>query len=139
MKRWGRETSRNVARQGERHPYCIVQQGKVTGLCGMTDRQRLDLLKEVAATRLCDERHDESLKIMDVTDERRINFSILKIQEVIRFIETRLAELEIAKEELKLFRELDKEKKDLQHTIFVLDLEHSMNISVSRTSNSTTS
>lgn len=100
------------------NPYYIVQQGKVAALCGMTDRQRLDLLKEVAGTRVYDERREESLKIMDETDERRE-----KITEVVTFIESRLAELESEKEELKAFQRLDKERKALQYTIHVLELE----------------
>lgn len=100
------------------NPYYIVQQGKVAALCGMTDRQRLDLLKEVAGTRVYDERREESLKIMDETDQRRE-----KITEVVNFIESRLAELESEKEELKAFQRLDKERKALQYTIHVLELE----------------
>lgn len=101
------------------NPYYIVQQGKVAALCGMTDRQRLDLLKEVAGTRVYDERREESLKIMEETDQKRE-----KISEVVNFIESRLAELESEKEELKAFQELDKERKGLQYTIHVLELEH---------------
>lgn len=100
------------------NPYYIVQQGKVAALCGMTDRQRLDLLKEVAGTRVYDERREESLKIMEETDQRRE-----KITEVVNFIESRLAELESEKEELKAFQQLDKERKALQYTIHILELE----------------
>lgn len=100
------------------NPYYIVQQGKVAALCGMSDRQRLDLLKEVAGTRVYDERREESLKIMDETDQRRE-----KITEVVNFIESRLAELESEKEELKAFQRLDKERKALQYTMHVLELE----------------
>lgn len=100
------------------NPYYIVQQGKVAALCGMTDRQRLDLLKEVAGTRVYDERREESLKIMDETDQRRE-----KITEVVNFIESRLAELESEKEELKAFQKYDKERKALQYTIHILELE----------------
>lgn len=100
------------------NPYYIVQQGKVAALCGMTDRQRLELLKEVAGTRVYDERREESLKIMEETDQRR-----QKITEVVNFIESRLAELESEKEELKAFQYLDKERKALQYTLHVLELE----------------
>jgi structural maintenance of chromosome 3 (chondroitin sulfate proteoglycan 6) len=46
------------------NPYYIVQQGKVNALTMMKDSERLELLKEVAGTRVYDERRDESLKIM---------------------------------------------------------------------------
>lgn len=46
------------------NPYYIVEQGKVSHLTTMRDSERLDLLKEVAGTRVYDERKAESLKIM---------------------------------------------------------------------------
>lgn len=49
------------------NPYYIVQQGKVNALTMMKDSERLELLKEVAGTRVYDERRDESLKIMKET------------------------------------------------------------------------
>lgn len=104
------------------NPYYIVQQGKVAALCGMSDRQRLDLLKEVAGTRVYDEHRKESLKTMEETDQRRE-----KISEVVSFIESRLAELESEKEELKAFQRLDKERKAVQYTIHVLELEQAKN------------
>lgn len=71
------------------NPYYIVQQGKVAALCDMTNKQRLDLLKEVAGTRVYDERREESLKIMEETDSRRA-----KIAESLANMEGRLAEFE---------------------------------------------
>lgn len=100
------------------NPYYIVQQGKVAALCAMTDKQRLDLLQEVAGTRVYDERRDESLKIMEDTDGKRE-----KISEVISYIESRLGELESEKEELRAFQRLDKERKALEYTIHVRELE----------------
>lgn len=100
------------------NPYYIVQQGKVAALCGMTDRQRLALLKEVAGTRVYDERREESLKIMDETDAKRT-----KIAEVVQYIESRLEELETEKKELQEFQKLDKDRRALEYTIHVKDLE----------------
>ncbi len=100
------------------NPYYIVQQGKVAALCGMTDKNRLELLKEVAGTRVYDERREESLKIMEETDAKRE-----KIAEVVNYIESRLAELETEKEELKAFQKLDKDRRALEYTIHVKDLE----------------
>eukprot|EP00171_Calliarthron_tuberculosum_P001146 IDg1146t1 len=100
------------------NPYYIVQQGKVASLCAMTDRHRLELLQEVAGTRVYDERRLESLKIMEETDAKRE-----KIAEVVAYIESRLAELETEKEELKAFQRLDKNRRALEYTIHVKDLE----------------
>lgn len=100
------------------NPYYIVQQGKVAALCAMTDKQRLDLLKEVAGTRVYDERRAESVKIMAETDGKRE-----KIAEVLSYIETRLGELESEKEELKAFQRLDKDRRALEYTIHVKEVD----------------
>ena len=42
------------------NPYYIVQQGKVNSLCLMKDEERLNLLKEVAGTRVYEERREEA-------------------------------------------------------------------------------
>ncbi|CAN8065128.1 unnamed protein product [Agarophyton chilense] len=100
------------------NPYYIVQQGKVAALCAMTDQQRLELLQEVAGTRVYDDRRKESLKLMEDADAKRD-----RIVEVIDSIESRLSELESEKDELKAFQRLDKERKALQYTIHVRELE----------------
>jgi structural maintenance of chromosome 3 (chondroitin sulfate proteoglycan 6) len=100
------------------NPYYIVQQGKVAALCAMSDRNRLDLLKEVAGTRVYDDRREESLRIMDETDAKRD-----KISEVVDYIEARLAELDSEKDELKAFQTLDRDRRALEYTIFVKELD----------------
>ena len=49
------------------NPYYIVPQGRVTSLCNAKDSERLHLLKEVAGTRVYEQRRVESLKIMEET------------------------------------------------------------------------
>lgn len=100
------------------NPYYIVQQGKVAALCAMSDRNRLDLLKEVAGTRVYDERRDESMRIMDETDAKRE-----KISDVLQYIESRLEELDSEKEELKQFQDLDRDRRALEYTIYVKELD----------------
>lgn len=100
------------------NPYYIVQQGKVAALCAMTDKQRLDLLQEVAGTRIYNSRRAESLKSMDESDAHRN-----KISEVIAYIDSRLGELESEKDELRAFQSLDKERKALKYTIHVREVE----------------
>ncbi len=49
------------------NPYYIVPQGRVTSICNAKDQDRLQLLKEVAGTRVYEQRRQESLKIMNET------------------------------------------------------------------------
>jgi structural maintenance of chromosome 3 (chondroitin sulfate proteoglycan 6) len=95
------------------NPYYIVQQGKVANLCVMKDRDRLNLLKEIAGTSIYEERRAESVKIMIDTVGKQE-----RIEEVLTFIEERLSELEKEKEELTEFDQLDKKRRALQSTIY---------------------
>lgn len=49
------------------NPYYIVPQGRITALTNARDVDRLQLLKEVAGTRVYEEHREESLKIMRET------------------------------------------------------------------------
>ncbi|TMW60418.1 hypothetical protein Poli38472_000460 [Pythium oligandrum] len=101
------------------NPYYIVQQGKVNALALMKEKERLELLKEVAGTKVYEERRQESLKIMQETQSRRE-----KIQEVITYIEERLMELEEEKEELKEYQQLDREQRALEYTMHEKELQN---------------
>jgi structural maintenance of chromosome 3 (chondroitin sulfate proteoglycan 6) len=100
------------------NPYYIVQQGKVNALALMKEKERLELLKEVAGTKVYEDRRLESLKIMQETQSRRE-----KIQEVITYIEERLAELDDEKEELKEYQQLDREQRALEYTMHEKELQ----------------
>ncbi|RUS33289.1 hypothetical protein BC938DRAFT_472207 [Jimgerdemannia flammicorona] len=95
------------------NPYYIVPQGRITSLTNAKDNERLQLLKEVAGTRVYEQRRQESLKIMEETDSKRH-----KIEELLAYIEERLAELEEEKEELRNYQELDRERRSLEYTIY---------------------
>eukprot|EP00004_Rigifila_ramosa_P023938 TRINITY_DN6817_c0_g1_i1.p1 TRINITY_DN6817_c0_g1~~TRINITY_DN6817_c0_g1_i1.p1 ORF type:complete len:1266 (-),score=403.87 TRINITY_DN6817_c0_g1_i1:64-3414(-) len=84
----------------------------------MKDSERLELLKEVAGTRVYDERRAESLAIMAETEGK-----LEKIQEVLSLIETRLSELKSEKEELSEFEQLDREKRTLEYALYSQDLK----------------
>ncbi|TDH65313.1 hypothetical protein CCR75_006540 [Bremia lactucae] len=99
------------------NPYYIVQQGKVNALAVMRERERLDLLKEVAGTKVYEDQRVKSLKILQETQSQRD-----KIQEVVRYIEERLAELEEEKEELKDYQQLDREQRALEYTMHEMEL-----------------
>jgi len=95
------------------NPYYIVPQGRVTALTNMKDKERLDLLKEVAGTQIYETRRSESLKMMNETDNKRA-----KIDEVLDYIKERLAELEEEKEELRGYQEKDKERRCLEYAFY---------------------
>ena len=95
------------------NPYYIVQQGKIQDLTKMNNAGRLNLLKEVAGTKVYDERRDESTKIMADTEARKA-----QIEESIATIETRLKELDDEKEELAKFQELDRDRRCVEYAIY---------------------
>lgn len=94
------------------NPYYIVPQGRVTALTNMKDTERLSLLKEVAGTQVYEARRTESLKLMNETDAKRG-----KIDELLNYINERLAELEEEKEELRDYEDKNKERRCLQYTL----------------------
>jgi len=94
------------------NPYYIVKQGKINQLAVMKDQQRLNLLREVAGTRVYDERKAESHNILVETESKRN-----KINEFLDYIDERLETLETEKEELKNYQKLDKERRSVEYTI----------------------
>jgi predicted nucleic acid-binding Zn-ribbon protein len=77
----------------------------------------LELLREVAGTRVYDDRREESLRILQETGTKRE-----KIDEVLVFLDERLAELEKEKEELKGYQEHDRNRRVLEYTIYSKEL-----------------
>ena len=100
------------------NPYYIVPQGRITALTNAKDHERLTLLKEVAGTKVYEQRRTESLKIMAETDAKRA-----KINELLEYIESRLSSLEEEKEELKEYQEKDKERRCLEYALYQRELE----------------
>jgi structural maintenance of chromosome 3 (chondroitin sulfate proteoglycan 6) len=88
------------------NPYYIVPQGRITALTNARDEERLELLKEVAGTRVYEDHRQESLKILEETALKQE-----KIRELLGFIDERLGELAEEKEELLRFQELDRKKR----------------------------
>ncbi|KAF9220475.1 RecF/RecN/SMC protein [Gyrodon lividus] len=100
------------------NPYYIVPQGRITALTNAKDHERLALLKEVAGTKVYEQRRTESLRIMAETDAKRG-----KINELLEYIESRLTELEEEKEELREFQDKDKERRCLEYALYQRELE----------------
>ncbi len=88
------------------NPYYIVPQGRITALTNARDEERLELLKEVAGTRVYEDHRQESLKILEETALKQE-----KIRELLSFIDERLVELAEEKEELLRFQEFDRKKR----------------------------
>lgn len=91
---------------------------QITALTNAKDHERLALLKEVAGTKVYEQRRTESLRIMAETDAKRT-----KINELLEYIESRLTELEEEKEELREFQEKDKERRCLEYALYQRELE----------------
>ncbi|PVF93473.1 putative SMC3 [Serendipita vermifera] len=100
------------------NPYYIVPQGRITSLTNAKDHERLVLLKEVAGTKVYENRRAESEKILEETDSKQS-----KIDELLTYIEDRLQELEEEKEELKEFQQSDKERRCLEYALFSRELQ----------------
>ncbi|KAI9480450.1 MAG: RecF/RecN/SMC [Benjaminiella poitrasii] len=95
------------------NPYYIVPQGRITSLTTAKDEDRLKLLKEIAGTRVYEQKRAESTKLMQETQLKRT-----KIDEVLTYIQDRLNELEAEKSELSEFQDLDKERRSIEYTIY---------------------
>ncbi|XP_013420555.1 structural maintenance of chromosomes protein 3 [Lingula anatina] len=94
------------------NPYYIVKQGKINQMATAPDSHRLKLLKEVAGTRVYDERKEESMNLLKETEGKRE-----KIEDLLKYIEERLSTLEEEKEELKAYQKWDKMRRSLEYTI----------------------
>ncbi|XP_022912891.1 structural maintenance of chromosomes protein 3 [Onthophagus taurus] len=99
------------------NPYYIVKQGKINQMATAPDAHRLKLLREVAGTKVYDERREESLGIL-----RDAGGRIEKIEEFLHTIEERLSTLEEEKEELKQYQHHDKIRRALEYIIHEVEL-----------------
>ncbi|RVE45906.1 hypothetical protein evm_009440 [Chilo suppressalis] len=102
------------------NPYYIVKQGKINQMAVAPDSHRLKLLREVAGTRVYDERREESVTILKETVGK-----VEKINEFLQTIEERLKTLEEEKEELKEYQKWDRARRVLEFIIH--DTEHREN------------
>lgn len=82
------------------------------------DSHRLKLLREVAGTRVYDERREESMAILKDTESK-----VEKIEEFLKTIEERLSTLEEEKEELKQYQQHDKVRRALEYVIHENELK----------------
>lgn len=91
---------------------------QINELATAADSYRLKLLREVAGTRVYDERKEESKAILKDTENKRE-----KIDELLKYIDDRLKTLEEEKEELKEYQKWDKARRSLEYTIYDRELQ----------------
>eukprot|EP01119_Soliformovum_irregulare_P021243 TRINITY_DN7035_c0_g1_i1.p1 TRINITY_DN7035_c0_g1~~TRINITY_DN7035_c0_g1_i1.p1 ORF type:complete len:1217 (+),score=488.18 TRINITY_DN7035_c0_g1_i1:479-3652(+) len=87
----------------------------------MKETERLDLLKEIAGTKVYDDRRSESEKILKEAEGKKA-----KINETLEYIQNRLTELEEERNELKEYQDLDRRRRALEYTIYDQDLTTAM-------------
>lgn len=100
------------------NPYYIVKQGKINQIATAPDSHRLKLLREVAGTRVYDERREESKALIKESRSKRE-----KVDEFLRIIEDRLSALEEEKDELREYQKWDKMRRSLEYTIHDRELK----------------
>ncbi|XP_046850172.1 structural maintenance of chromosomes protein 3-like isoform X2 [Xenia sp. Carnegie-2017] len=100
------------------NPYYIVKQGKINQLATAKDYERLKLLREVAGTRVYDERKEESQRILNETEIKKE-----KIKELLAYIDDRLDTLQVEMDELKQYQTLDKDRRSIEYTIHEKELQ----------------
>ncbi|GMF24923.1 unnamed protein product [[Candida] boidinii] len=101
------------------NPYYIVPQGRITSLTNAKDAERLQLLKEVAGARVFETKLKESLKEMNNTNKKRD-----QIDEMLTYIESRLQDLDMEKNDFKDYEKLTTKKKALEFNLFDRELSN---------------
>lgn len=104
------------------NPYYIVPQGRITSLTNAKDSERLNLLKEVAGAKVFENKLKESQKEMTKTRIQRD-----KIDEMLEFIQERLSDLDSEKDELKVFQNLEKDRKIFEFILYDRELNEIAN------------
>lgn len=94
------------------NPYYIVKQGKINEIATAQDKQRLKLLKEVAGTKVYEDRKAEAAKMMQESETKLLNS-----KELLTMIDDKLKTLEHEKAELVEYQKLDKRKRALEFSI----------------------
>lgn len=101
------------------NPYNIVEQGKVASLSSISEHARLQLIKDVAGTKVYETRRDESTKILEDT-----RIKLLGVDGEIEKLNVRIKDLESDCKELSEFQKLDTDKKVLENCVFTTDMDH---------------
>ncbi|CBY19836.1 unnamed protein product [Oikopleura dioica] len=95
------------------NPYYIVKQGKINEMATQSEKDRLELLKEIAGTRVYDDKRGESMELIRKTNDNRSKVNTLLTQ-----IVEKLDSLEREKEDLAEYQKFDREKRAFEFLIF---------------------
>merc|ERR1711990_98584 len=95
------------------NPYYIVKQGKINEMATQNEKQRLELFKDVAGTRVYDDKRAESMELIKKAED-----SQTKIVNLLSQIVDKLESLEQEKEELNQYQKYDKERRALEYLLF---------------------
>lgn len=99
------------------NPYYIVKQGKINEMATQQEPERLKLLKEVAGTRVYDDKRAESMDLIKKTNDSRS-----KVNSLLTQIVDKLESLEEEKEELTQYQKHDKERRAFEYLLHASEL-----------------
>ncbi|QPG76467.1 hypothetical protein FOA43_003856 [Brettanomyces nanus] len=94
------------------NPYYIVPQGRVTAITNSKDSEKLELLKEVAGAEVFEKKLKDSTREMNSANKKQE-----QIDEMLRYIDSRLSDLNMEKDSLKSFEKYNNKKKVLEFSL----------------------
>ena len=100
------------------NPYHIVKQGKISMLATCSDKTRLDIVQDLAGSKVYDTKREESLKMFQACD---VMFG--ETEELADQIAARQEELEKETENLEKLQKLELSKRSLEYLIFSKEIE----------------
>lgn len=90
---------------------------QITRITNASDEERLALLKEVAGSRVYEQRRTESMALLRSTEKRADDIGVLLSQ-----IDTKITDLGKEQGELKKFHARDRERRCLEYTVYQREL-----------------
>eukprot|EP00916_Digyalum_oweni_P012732 GHVL01021029.1.p1 GENE.GHVL01021029.1~~GHVL01021029.1.p1 ORF type:complete len:301 (+),score=51.06 GHVL01021029.1:95-997(+) len=94
------------------NPYYIVRQGKIASLTTMTDAARLGLLKEVAGTKIYDQKRQDASKSFEESRARRAAIETKRSE-----VKNRIQALEAEQKELRECTNLERQRRAIEYTL----------------------
>ncbi|KAJ9438103.1 Chromosome segregation protein sudA, partial [Diplonema papillatum] len=103
------------------NPYNIVEQGRITAFATMRDEDRFELLKQIAGTKVYEDRRLQSLQVLEQAER-----DMARIDSNIQNIDGRLNELGEEREEFKAHQQLERRHRCLQYCIHKKEADTAM-------------
>ena len=95
------------------NPYYIVRQDSVARLSQMKPNELFDVMKEVAGTKVYEQRRHEALKMMSEAENQ-----LVEVNGLLGGIDSKLEELQDERKELDVYMNLDRERRALEYSIY---------------------